>query len=192
LRRLLVPVVFVMLTTGCSATATGGHQSHSGSGSPSSTATATPAAATMRPGEYTFENAAGAVGTLSIPGTPDPEIEKLRAYVGGESVTYLTVRVDNRKGTEAVNMHGVSIFTRDGQELKYENADAYLEDLRPSNAPAELYNSFVKLGNQHMPTSKPATVKDFVLVGPAVPEAFSKVSVYAAGTSDPANALPAG
>jgi hypothetical protein len=77
--------------------------------------------------------------------------------------------VDNRNGTEAVNMRGISIFTPDGQELKYETADSYLDNLRPSNAPAELYNTFIKLGKEHMPASNPLMVKDFVLVGPAVP-----------------------
>lgn len=109
----------------------------------------TPTPVVMGPGEYTFESATGTIGTMSIPGAPDPEIEKLRALVEGEPVTYLKVKVDNRKGTLGVNMYRVSIFTPEGQELKYVNADSYIDEMRPSGAPAEVYNSFIKLSNRH-------------------------------------------
>lgn len=145
----------------------------------------------MKPGAYTFENATGTVGTLSIPGTPDPEIEKLRTFVGGKPITYLTVEVDNRKGTVGVNMYGVSIFTPDGQELKYVNADSYINAMRPANAPADVYNQFFELGNKHVGMAKPLATKDFVLVGPAVPEVITGVTVYPTGGANPVHALPA-
>jgi hypothetical protein len=144
----------------------------------------------MGPGEYTFENAAGAVGTMSIPGAPDPEIEKLRVFVDGAPVTYLMVKVDNSKGTAAVNMDGVSIITPGGQELKYVSAASYLDELRPVGAEAELYNTFIKLANRLKAEAKPLMVKDFVLIGPAVPEVISGVKVYTTGLSDPVDALP--
>lgn len=59
----------------------------------------------MKPGTYTFENATGAKGTMQFPGKPDAEIERLRTLApGAPKVTYLTVKVDSRQGTEAVNI----------------------------------------------------------------------------------------
>lgn len=158
---------------------------------PSSMASAMPTSLMMGPGEYTFENATGAVGVMSVPGTPDPEIEKFRASVGSEPVTYLTVKVDNRQGTVGVDMYGVSVFTPDGQEFNYENASDYLEDIRPPGMRAELYDAFTKLGNQHGEMAMPLAVKDFVLVGPAVPARIASVKVYPTGSFNPVDALPA-
>jgi hypothetical protein len=145
----------------------------------------------MGPGDYTFENATGTVGTMSIPGTPDPEIEKLRALINGEPTTYLTVKVDNRKGITGVNMYGISIYTPDGQELKYVNASNYISEMRPSDAPAAIYNQFIDLGNQHGDMANPLEVKDFVMVGPPVPAVISGVTVYPTGGYGEVNALPA-
>jgi hypothetical protein len=145
----------------------------------------------MKPGSFTFENATGAKGTMEIPGKPDPEIERLRALVKGPKVTYLTVHVDNRQGTEAVNMYGVSIFTPAGEELKYTGADKYIDSIRPGDAPAEVYNQFIAAGNKHIEMANPKGVKDFVLTGPAVPTEITGVTVYPTGISDPVEAAPA-
>jgi hypothetical protein len=127
---------------------------------------------------------------MSIPGKPDPEIEKLRALGKGPAVTYLTVHVDNRQGSVGVNMYGVSIFDPAGEEYKYTNADAYISAITPSDAPAEVYNQFIEAGNKHMELAKPHAVKDFVLTGPALPKTFTAVTVYPTGISDPIDAVP--
>jgi hypothetical protein len=145
----------------------------------------------LGPGEYTFESAAAAKGTITIPGQPDPEVEKLRALVNGTPTTYLTVKVDNRQGTESVNMYGISIFTPEGEELQYKNVDGYIDSLRPSNAPAEVYNQFIDLSNKHGSSAKPKSIKDFVLVGPPVPATFTGVTVYPSGGANPVEAQPA-
>lgn len=152
---------------------------------------ATPTPVILGPGEYTWENATGAKGTMSIPGKPDPEIERLRALAGGKPTHYITVKVDNRQGSVGVNMYGISIFTPEGEELQYRNADEYISDLRPDGAPAEVYNQFIDAGNKHMAMAKPKAVKTFVLTGPALPKTFTAVTVYPTGISDPVDALPA-
>lgn len=157
---------------------------------PTETPTATPTI--MKPGRYTFENATGAKGIMQIPGKPDAEIERLRALAqGAPKVTYLTVKVDNRQGTEGVNMYGVSIFTPAGEELQYKNVDDYINSIRPGDAPAEIYNQFIEAGNKHMAMANPKGVKDFVLSGPAVPAEIAGISVYPAGGFDPVEAVPA-
>lgn len=191
MKRRLLPVLVIMLVTGCSSSTAGGTTVVPGTEAPAGATSATPKPVVMGPGEYTFENATGTVGAISIPGTPDPEIEKLRAFVGSEPVDYLTVKVDNRKGTVGVSMFGVSILTPDGQELNYENASDYLDDIRPTGTPAELFNAFTKLGDQHREPAKPLMVKDFVLVGPAVPAGISSVKVYPTDAVNPVDALPA-
>jgi hypothetical protein len=144
----------------------------------------------MGPGSYTFESVAGATGTLEVPGKPGAEIEALRALGKGPAVTYLKVKVDNRKGSAYVNMYGVSVIDPEGQEYKYSNADQYISAITPSDAPAETYNKFINAGNKYMEGADPGTVKEFVLTGPALPKEFSIVRVYPSGMSDPVDALP--
>lgn len=156
------------------------------------TAEATPPPVVRGPGEYTFENSTGTKGTMSIPGEPDAEIERLRTLAEtAPPVTYLTVHVDNRAGTVGANMYGVSIFTPAGEELQYRNADEYINSIRPSDAPAAVYNQFIEAETKHMAMAKPKAVKEFVLTGPPVPEVFTAVTVYPTGMSDPVDALPA-
>ncbi|MFF2029519.1 hypothetical protein [Arthrobacter sp. NPDC058192] len=190
MKRLLAAIVLILAATGCSA------QTQAPAAQPStSTASATPTAAApivLKPGAFTFENAAGTKGALQIPGKPDAEIEKLRALApGAPKVTYLTVHVDNRVGTVAANMYGVSIFTPAGEELKYTNADAYIDSIRPSGASADVYNQFIAAGNAHMESAKPKAVKDFVLIGPPVPTEMASITVYPTGMSNPVEAAPA-
>lgn len=192
MRRLLAPLVLVMLATECAATPSGSAPTTPAAESPAAEAPVALTPVVIGPGEYTYENATGTIGTMSFPGTPEPEIEKLRALVEGESATYLAVKVVNRKGTVGVNMYGVSIFTPDGHELKYVNADSYTDGVRPSGAPAEVYNTFIKLGNTHAEMVDPVEVKDFVLVGPPVPELFTGVVVHPTGGYGEVNAQPVG
>lgn len=183
--------MLVLLATSCAAPAASPAPPPETTGEYTAPGSTPPAPVVMGPGEYTWENATGAKGTIAIPGKPDPEIEKLRALVKGKPTTYITVKVDNRQGTTGVNMYGISIFTPEGEELQYKNADTYIDSLRPSDAPAEVYNQFIEAGNKHMAMAKPKSVKEFVMTGPALPDTFTAVTVYPTGGSDPVDALPA-
>jgi hypothetical protein len=186
LKRMLAPLVLVLTVTGCAAQPAAQTEPSSTTAAPT-----TEAPKILKPGAYTFENATGTKGTLQIPGQPDAEIEQLRTLSpGAPAVTYLTFHVDNRAGTVGANMYGVSIFTPAGEELQYKNADAYIDAIRPSDAPASVYNQFIAAGNKHMSMAKPKAVKDFVLTGPAVPDEIAGITVYPTGMSDPVDALP--
>jgi hypothetical protein len=191
LERLLLAIVLVVLATGCTDDETRGATTGPPTETPVAAPTVTPLPVVLRPGQYTFRNATDAVGTMSMPGTPDPEVEKLRALVGGEPPTYVTITVDNQKGTEDVGVRAVSIFTPDSQELKYENAYNYVDQMRPPGAQAEVYNVLIKFADKLKAQAKPGMVRDFVLVGPPVPEVFSGVKVHLDDMSDPVDALPA-
>jgi hypothetical protein len=144
----------------------------------------------MGPGSYSFESVAGATGTVEVPGKPVPEIESLRALGKGPAVTYLTVKVDNRKGSAYVNMYGVSVIDPAGKEYKYTGADQYINSITPKDAPAETYNKFIHAGKKYMEGADPGTVKEFVLTGTALPKEFAIVRVYPSGMTDPVDALP--
>jgi hypothetical protein len=105
-------------------------------------------------------------------------------------VTYLTVKVDNRKGSAYVNMYGVSVIDPAGKEYEYKPADQYINSITPKDAPAETYNKFINAGNKYMEGADPGTVKEFVLTGPALPKQFAIVRVYPSGAYDPVDALP--
>ena len=79
LKRLLVAIVLAVLATGCTGNEAGGPATASPAKTPVATPTVTPSPMVLKPGQYTFKNTNDAVGTMSLPGTPDPEVEKLRA-----------------------------------------------------------------------------------------------------------------
>lgn len=189
MKKLFASAAVALLLTGCASSPAA--QSEPATET-TPTASAKPTPEVLTPGAFTFTNATGATGSLEVPGAPDPEIEGLRTLAGAEPTTYLTVSVDNRNGTVGVNMYGVSIFTPEGEELQYVNADEYIDSIRPSDSPAEVYNQFIEAGNRHMEMAKPKAAKDFVLVGPEVPAEFTAITVYPTGMSDPVDAAPQG
>jgi len=192
MKRLLLPIaVTVILTTGCGSPTPAASPDVAGT---PSTATPAPSKTIMGPGEYTFTVPSGGKGTLTIPAKPVAELDSLRALVKGEPVTYVTGTVDNRDGSEAINMYGVSIFTPEGEELKYKGADSYVDGLRdrlPENAPSETYNRFIGASNKHQIFVKPLAKHDFVLVGPAVPKEITGITVYPTGGFGEVQATPA-
>jgi hypothetical protein len=183
MKRLIVSAVLVLAATGCSAPAPASEPA-------ASVAPTTEAPKVLKPGTFSFE-ASGAKGTLEVPGKPVAEVEALRALVKAPAVTYLTVHVDNRQGTEAVNMYGVSLFTPAGEELRYEGVSTYIGSIRPDDAPAETYNKFIHASNKHLDLADPHEVKDFILTGPPVPAEFTAVTVYPTGAYNPVEAAPA-
>lgn len=146
----------------------------------------------MGPGEYEFQTLTGGTGTLSIPGKPAADLEALRALVKGKPVTYLTIEMDNRQGSADVVMSGVSLFTPEGQEVKYRTASEYADELGkllPKDAPAETSNRFIEAYNKHNDPVKQLAKGTVTLVGPTPPAVFTGVKVYNA-YGDPVDALP--
>lgn len=114
--------------------------------------------------------------------------------VSAPPVTYITAKVDNREGTEFINMYSLSIFTPEGKELKYKEVSAYIDELQrklPENAPSQQYNRFVDVGNSYLDGAPPLAVKDFILVGPEVPAQITGITVSPTGMFNPVPAEPA-
>lgn len=202
----LAGFIFVLLATGCEGpvpfqTDTGppevsGPQPTQAPTSRSQTAaqSPTPSSTILSPGKYRFNAATGATGTMEIPAPPVPEIEELRSLVKEAPVTYLTAVVDNRQGSVAINMDSVSIFTPEGAEYRYQSASGYINRLRealPADAPGETRTRFDDLFNAHSGEAPPLGMKDFVLVGPPVPNEMSEIIVHPTSGFHPVPAVPA-
>jgi hypothetical protein len=131
---------------------------------------------------------------MEIPAAPVSEIEDFRSFLKESPVTYLTAVVDNRQGSVAIHMDSVSIFTPTGAEYRYQRASDYLDKLRdelPADTPAEARNRFDDLFDAHLGDAPPLAVKDFVLVGPAVPPEISEIIVHPTSGFHPVAAVPA-
>jgi hypothetical protein len=198
--------VFVLLATGCEGPApfqtdtdspeVSGQKPTQAPATPRTTPALTPmpVPTVLRPGKYRFNAATGATGTMEIPAPPVPEIEEIRTTVNEAPVTYLTAVVDNRQGSVAITMNSVSIFTPEGAEYRYQRASDYINKLRealPAEAPAETRSRFDDVFNAHRGDAPPLAVKDFVLVGPAVPNEMSEIIVHPTSGFHPVPALPA-
>lgn len=108
-------------------------------------------------------------------------------------VTYITGTVDNREGTEPIRMVAMSIFTPEGREFKYEEAFDYVNELRekvPTDAPLQQRNKYVDVANSYLDPVPPLAVKDFVLVGPEVPDQIAGITVAPEGKFNPVPAEP--
>ncbi|PTT66829.1 hypothetical protein, partial [Arthrobacter sp. HMWF013] len=78
----------------------------------------------------------GADITFNLP-TPatDPAVADLEAYrvkVNGAPVSYLVADVDNRKGTERVNMYQVSAFNQEGRQYTFSTVTDAIDIWKPS------------------------------------------------------------
>ena len=190
MKRLATLAAVVIIATGCAAPAA---TAPATTAPTEAAAEVTPTPVTMGPGEYEFQPLTGGAGTLSIPGKPAADLEELRALVKGKPVTYLTIGMDNREGSADVHIGGVSLFTPEGDEVKYQTASDYadeLEKLLPAGTPAETSNRFITAYNKHNDPVKPLAKETVTLVGPTPPASFTGVKVYDA-YGDPVDALPA-
>ncbi|MGX9900142.1 hypothetical protein ACW0JT_09905 [Arthrobacter sp. SA17] len=202
----LTGFIVVLLAAGCEGPApfqtdTGppevsGPQTTQAPALPQTTAAQTPmpASTILRPGKYRFNAATGATGTMEVPAQPVPEIEELRNMVKEAPVTYLTAVVDNRQGSVSINMDSVSIFTPEGAEYRYQSASEYIDRLRealPADAPAEARTRFDDLFNAHSGEAVALGMKEFVLVGPPVPNDMIEIIVHPTSGFHPVPAMPA-
>jgi hypothetical protein len=147
----------------------------------------------MGPGTFIFESM-GAVGELEIPAEPDEEIEELRELAGDDTVVdYIRADVDNREGEESVNMYRVNLYTPEGEELEYVGVSEYVGDITPTgeDVPAEEYNRYVDAYNEHLGQAAQHERREFLLIGPEVPEEIRSVQVYPHGGFEVVHAEPA-
>lgn len=133
MKRLLLPLILVLLATSCAAPAS----SPGPAEGPASVAPeASPEPSAMPAGEFKLTTEAGAEITFTLPTPPtDPavkDIEAFRVKAGADPVSYLVADVDNRKGMERVNMYQVSAFDEDGRQYTFSSVADLISDWGPS------------------------------------------------------------
>jgi len=90
---------------------------------------------TMEAGEYEVYSMEGAHIVFNLPTAVDsPEVAAIEDYRQAAKIgtlTYVIADVDNREGTDSVNMYGISVFDKDGNEYEFKTVDMALYDWSP-------------------------------------------------------------
>ncbi|WP_461174614.1 hypothetical protein M1D93_08140 [Arthrobacter sp. Z1-9] len=210
--RMALPAVVLMLAACSAPTAQDGPIAGAAASSAASPAAAAVQGA-MPAGPYRLTTASGAEITFALP-TPatDPAVAAIEAYrvkVGAAPVAYLVADVDNRKGTEPLNMYMVTAFDDEGRQFTFSSvADAihgwaptYSYDFKWSmggkqldeavgaglkREANDLYNGEVS----NVDTAERSTV---ILASPdaELPAGFARVAVQASGMGEEEEARPA-
>jgi len=123
MKRVAMAVVAVVLLSGCAA---GSSAAPDAVSAPSASVTPTPTATVLPAGKFKLTTVSGAEVTFTLP-TPAThpavkDLEALRKKVGGAPVAYLVAEVDNRKGSERVNMYQVDAFDAEGAQYMFSTA----------------------------------------------------------------------
>jgi hypothetical protein len=113
----------------------------------------------MPAGPYSLITASGAEITFALP-TPatDPAVAAIEAYrvkVGAAPVSYLVADVDNRKGTEPVNMYMVSAFDDKGRQFTFSS----VADAIQGWAPTYSYDYKWSMGGKELDEAAGAALK---------------------------------
>lgn len=108
------------------------------------------------------------IGTISIqfPAPPDAaaDVERLRAELGEEELTYALVSFDNNSGIEPLTATSVTVLDRDGRRANYRSPMGYVGDWALSLEPSDpkyakaddAYNSFLN-SDTAMPRQRRST-----------------------------------
>lgn len=188
--------IAALTLVGCSAPASG-----TGPTAAPSTAAASPLpSASQEPkelpaGAYKLTTESGAAITFTLP-TPatDPAVAELEAYrlqVGGAPVTYLVADVDNRKGTERVNMYMVAAFDTKGRQHAFTSVTDAMKTWNTEDT--TLYNRGVELHNENIKAAEVAGRRTMILAtsDTDLPASFTRVTVSPSGGGSEEEATPA-
>ena len=177
-------------------------------------ASPTPTATTLPAGKFKLTTLSGAEVTFTLP-TPvtHPAVKAIEAYrvkAGGAPVSYLVAEVDNRKGTESVNMYRVDAFDADGAQYTFSTVTEALSAWSPEYGSDYKYTSAagkplddatgdalqregVALHNEHLSGADVAEKAMLILQSPTteLPTEFTRVSVQPSGGGEGEDATPA-
>lgn len=169
----------------------------------------------MPAGAYDAVPKTGGIIRFMLP-TPatDPAVADIEAYrkkTGAAPVSYLVADVDNRNGTEQINMYRVSAYDAEGKEYSFARAATVFGEWGPSfgsdyvyhmpdgstldeAAGNALYNEGVRLNNAVDIVASPAQRASLILISKStdLPKEFTRVAVNPNGIGTPIEALPSG
>lgn len=166
-------------------------------------------------GKFKLTTKAGAEITFTLP-TPatDPRVKALEAFrvkAGGAPVAYLVADVDNRKGSDVVNLYMVSAFDADGIQYTFSTVTDAIDIWKPTyqaDGTYKMANGKVlddatgsplseqgtDLYNANINDADKAERTTIILQSPVVdlPDTFTRVSVQPSGAGEGEDATPAG
>lgn len=98
---------------------------------------------------WTFTSEGGATGTFSVPSRTNKLVERVEAErkrAGGKPFTYVLVDVDNRKGSDTVNMYSIEFVDQDGNQIESADLDDIMGKWRDKYVnDATKYNQIIEL-----------------------------------------------
>lgn len=219
MKKLFVALpIAALLLAGCSGPsneAAGSDVAGQASEQVTPTPTSSPRNTAMPAGAFALTTKSGAEIKFQMPTPPsDPaltELEAFRNQAQGPAVTYLVADVDNRNGTDGVNMYQVNAYDAEGQQYTFTTVTDMLAYWGPSmnedgthtfldgrtvdsSEGSLLRDMSTKLNNSIDNFADPAARKTMILATPVVdlPNEFTRVSVSPlGGLDDPEEATPA-
>ncbi|WP_412160860.1 hypothetical protein [Curtobacterium flaccumfaciens] len=162
----------------------------------SETKTAAPAPAEYIDDTWTFDYQ-GATGTFKLSGDPTnadaAAVEAARATVDGEPVTLVPVEIDNTAGTGSINMYGITVVTKDGQQIEsVDLADKFSSWEDAAGDDVDKYNALIDANNKYALFDLAAGAKGTALVAFDQPVTSAwRVTVMPSGGFDEVEASPA-
>jgi len=177
-------------------------------------ASPTPTPTTLPAGKFKLTTLSGAEVTFTLP-TPAThpavkDLEALRVKAGGAPVSYLVAEVDNRKGSERVNMYMVDAFDVEGAQYTFMEAASLTSMWSPSYGADGTYTMpSGKVLDEATGSAMSAEATDLhnALIGDAekgakativlassnatLPSEFTRVSVQPSGGGEGEDAVPA-
>ncbi|ROS63927.1 hypothetical protein EDF42_2181 [Curtobacterium sp. PhB172] len=170
-------------------------QGESAGASTSETKTTAPTPVEHIADTWTFDYQ-GATGTFKLSGDPSnadvAAVEAARASVDGEAVTLVPVELDNTAGTEDLNMYGVTIVTKDGQQIEsIDLADKFSAWEDAAGDDVDKYNALVDVNNKYTLFDLAPGAKGTALLAFDEPVTSAwRVTVMPAGGFDEVEASP--
>lgn len=174
-------------------------------------------AGNMPTGEYEVYPEHGGHIVFDLPADNDndelTEIEQYRQDAQADPVTYLVADVDNRDGTDSINMYQVAVFDEDGNKYEFSEVSNYISDISPSTdwdvddgtyllpngerlsqkEGANLSRQSSELHNEYLYGASVGERKTLILVyeGDDLPDEFTRVAVWPNGALEEVDAYPA-
>lgn len=180
------------------ASCSGGAQSDQGEAprSPASeTKTTAPTPVEHIDDTWTFDYQ-GTTGTFKLSGDSTnadaAAVEAARATVDGEPVTLVPVEIDNTAGTGPINMYGITVVTKDGQQIgSVDLADKFSSWEDAAGDDVDKYNALIDANNKYAMFDLAAGAKGTALVAFDEPVTSAwRVTVMPAGGFDEVEASP--
>lgn len=136
-RALAAPAALAILVAGCASSnepaPEGEAPAEQETGDPTETVEEDDATFSLIDEPLFASTSTGAQITMTVGAQPsdDDEIawlEQYRADVGGDPVTYILSDVDNRDGSELVNMYNISVYDEEGLEWACGDAETFVDE----------------------------------------------------------------